>query len=346
MLRAIIVDDEKMPIEQLSRAVAAFDYIEIIDKVTRPLMAIEVIKEKKPDIVFLDIEMPQINGLEFAQNLLDIDVELEIIFVTAYNHYALEAFEVSAIGYLLKPIRKDKLEKVLERVLKIRGENIKDHISVQEDLSYSIQCLGRLDIIKHGEPLEITFRTAKAKELFAYYIHNRKRMISRDELLNMFWSDMSYERALANFNTTNYQLKRRILKSTEGRINIAYQSGYYRLVLESVVCDVDMIENQLFGNPLCFDQNQAMWLEVIERYGNTYFEGIDSVWVEDERYVLSQRYIIQLKKMIKHLYEMGDYIHCVEQCRRLIRKEEEDEEILQILSNALQCTDDTLLDEN
>lgn len=114
MLRTIIADDEPLAIERLSFLLSDIAGIEVVGTAVNGREASERIAELKPDIVFLDIQMPEQNGLRVAAGLPEGD-RPEIIFVTAFENYAADAFEVEAADYLLKPVRFDRLWQAIER---------------------------------------------------------------------------------------------------------------------------------------------------------------------------------------------------------------------------------------
>lgn len=114
-LKAIIIDDEQRARDVLNNLIARFcPQVEVIALCENVLKAVEVIKEQPPDIVFSDIEMPLYAGYELV-NFID-KINFEIIFVTAYDQYAVRAFEVAAIDYLLKPVEIDRLRQAVARV--------------------------------------------------------------------------------------------------------------------------------------------------------------------------------------------------------------------------------------
>lgn len=116
-LRAILIDDEEKALKSLQIKVNRFfPEIEIVATSQRPLEAIELIKTQKPELVFLDIEMPQLNGFDILQKFENPN--FEIIFVTAYNDYAIEAIQSCAIGYVVKPIDNDDLKTAIENAIK------------------------------------------------------------------------------------------------------------------------------------------------------------------------------------------------------------------------------------
>ncbi len=116
-LKVVIIDDEQNSIEALQWELKAFeDEIEIVGQTMSAKEGISIIKKQKPNIVFLDIEMPCMNGFEMLEKIDQID--FDIVFTTAYDQFALKAFEISAMDYLLKPVNYDDLNNVIEKVKK------------------------------------------------------------------------------------------------------------------------------------------------------------------------------------------------------------------------------------
>jgi len=122
MIRCIAVDDEKIILDELCAMIKQTE-IELVGAYQDPIEALESIKSLKPDAAFLDIEMPGLNGIELARNISGFDPEIQIVFVTAYEQYALKAFEVSAVHYLLKPLTQDKIIEAVNRVHRVLQMN-------------------------------------------------------------------------------------------------------------------------------------------------------------------------------------------------------------------------------
>ncbi len=114
-IRTILVDDEKLATQGLALRLEAFPDVEIIDTCSNGREAIRKIKTEKPDLVFLDIQMPGFDGFSVVKGVMEIDPPL-IVFVTAYEEHAIRAFEANAVNYLMKPVAEDKLADTIERV--------------------------------------------------------------------------------------------------------------------------------------------------------------------------------------------------------------------------------------
>lgn len=120
-MKALIIDDERLARKELFSLLADYPEIEIVGEAGNADEAFEQIMEKNPELLFLDIQMPGKNGFQLLEML---DAVPEVIFTTAYDEYALKAFEINALGYLLKPIRKDKLDEILKKVLRLHETKV------------------------------------------------------------------------------------------------------------------------------------------------------------------------------------------------------------------------------
>lgn len=114
-IRTILVDDEPLAIQGLELRLAAHEDVEIIDKCSNGREAIRSIKTHKPDLVFLDIQMPGFDGFSVVQGLMEVEPPL-FVFVTAYSDHAIRAFEAQAADYLMKPVEESRLADTLDRI--------------------------------------------------------------------------------------------------------------------------------------------------------------------------------------------------------------------------------------
>ena len=128
-LRIIIADDERPARSFLKTILQEFEQVEIVGEAENGAEAVELIKEKKPDLALLDLQMPEASGLEVVKLLRKNQLPL-VAFVTAYDEYAVQAFEVNAVDYLLKPIEKARLWETLERASeRLEKEELREHES-------------------------------------------------------------------------------------------------------------------------------------------------------------------------------------------------------------------------
>jgi two-component system LytT family response regulator len=127
MIRCLIVDDEEIARQHLVRLLTAYPDLEITGQASNGLEALEAISENQPDVVFLDVEMP---GLTAFDMLVQVSHPPLIVFATAYDKYAVNAFEANAIDYLLKPVEAARLAKAIERIRAALGKPREDYESL------------------------------------------------------------------------------------------------------------------------------------------------------------------------------------------------------------------------
>ncbi len=142
MLSAIVIDDELFAREELSELLEESGQISVVSQAANAIEGLRQINLHKPDVVFLDIQMPQITGIELI-GMLDPDTMPKVVFVTAYDQYAIQAFEDNAFDYLLKPVDTCRLEKTIKRLVKIdkREQQAKLDILAPQSLD-QVPCVG------------------------------------------------------------------------------------------------------------------------------------------------------------------------------------------------------------
>jgi len=269
MIRTIIIDDELPAISYLRNLLLRSGLVEIIGEFTKPSLAIEFARIKPIDVIFLDIEMPEMSGIEAADKLMDIQKELHIVFVTAFNSYAVEAFSLNALDYLVKPVT---YERAMESLNRFRGE----HQSVtRKNTGIEVTCFGRFAIYTDNQ--EIEFRTKKAEELFAFFIDQKGDFVSRSQVVDALWPDFEGDRARINFNTTLHYVKKAVGSAVPGPLFDAHR-GRYRIILDHVKADCLHMNatEHIIHNPKKTDR--SLILKAIESYTGGYLEANDYPW--------------------------------------------------------------------
>lgn len=115
-IKCILVDDERLALEEIQYLLQAIPDIEVIGQGRNGPEAIRLVQELEPDLMFLDVQMPGLNGFEVVEQLIKMDILPQVVFVTAFDQYAVKAFEINVVDYLLKPLEKNRLEKAIQRV--------------------------------------------------------------------------------------------------------------------------------------------------------------------------------------------------------------------------------------
>ncbi|MXP47861.1 response regulator [Altererythrobacter luteolus] len=122
-LRTLIVDDEPLAVERMQVICAKLKDLSVVGTANDGSAALRLIEALKPDLVLLDMTMPEIDGLSVARKLAEQDARPAVIFVTAHDHFAVEAFDLDAVDYVLKPVATDRLERAIDRAMTRRGES-------------------------------------------------------------------------------------------------------------------------------------------------------------------------------------------------------------------------------
>ncbi|UUZ90115.1 response regulator [Paenibacillus sp. P25] len=113
-MKVMLVDDERLALMQLDKMLKEFG-VDVLGSFMNPVEAVAEAGILQPDVVFLDIHMPELYGMEAAEAIQECCPSAEIVFITAYDEYAVKAFELNALDYLLKPLQRDRLERTIQR---------------------------------------------------------------------------------------------------------------------------------------------------------------------------------------------------------------------------------------
>lgn len=281
MIQAIIVDDEQPSLEKLEKQLIGSGRVRVAGKFSEPMQAVEFIKENKVDVAFLDIEMPDMNGIELANRILEVQDGIAVVFITAYHRYAVEAFHLNALDYLLKPVSADRLMETLQRLMDQSGVR-------SEPRRLRVSCFGKFRATA-GED-EIRFRTEKAEELLAFLIDQKGAFVNRNRIIDSLWEDFDADRAVIHFNTTLHYVKKALL--TIGiQVSIHYDRGSYRLDVGGLDCDYFEFcsfeeRKEPVGQKNIFGYEKAAAL-----YAGEYLSGCNYDWAVGKRLLLEEQFI-------------------------------------------------------
>ncbi|MGI6105937.1 MAG: response regulator [Raoultibacter sp.] len=191
-MNMIVVEDKEPVLYMVKKAVGEAAPEASVEGFKSAREALAYAKKNKVDVAFLDIEMPEMNGLVLAKHLKELWDKTNIVFVTGYSEYAIKAFSLPASGYLMKPIDASMVSAELERL----------RYPVEPDVSAAvhIKCFGSFAVLVDGKPLLISQR--RPKELLAYLVHKQGSGATTAEIAALFWGDRSYD------NTTRAHVRK------------------------------------------------------------------------------------------------------------------------------------------
>ena len=167
-MTCIIVDDEPLAVRQLAAYAERTPDLQLLDTFTDSIAAINAVKEQKPDLLFLDIQMPNINGMELARNL---PAQTRVVFTTAFKEYAFESYEVNALDFLLKPIRYTKFLESVEKARQWFGKEKEPETAVPALPSIFIRVDGELCNI----PVERITYVSGMKDYVIFYLDGERK---------------------------------------------------------------------------------------------------------------------------------------------------------------------------
>ena len=181
-MKILLVDDEELQLLRLENLCKKLIPDGELLCYTNPKKAYDDNINNKIDIAILDIEMPVINGISLAKKLKKINPVINIIFVTAYNNYALDAYGVHASGYILKPITENKLKEELNDL-----RHIPEITKTNNKKLIQVKCFGNFEVFMNGVPLK--FHRQTSKELFAYLVDREGASTNMNELNSILWQE-------------------------------------------------------------------------------------------------------------------------------------------------------------
>ena len=231
-MNVLAVDDERIQMEELEEAIKEAIPDAIVTSFRKPKEALNYVKEMKTkginmDLAFLDVEMGVMNGLELAKELKDIYDKTNIVFVTGYSQYAVDAFSVPACDYIMKPVSKDGVLKAMER---LRNPIVKNNKRLR------VQCFGNFDVFVDNKPLR--FPRSKSKEVFAYLVSKNGARCNINEIIAIIWEDRNdteslksqFRQIVADLNQT--------LKTAGFHDVLIKEHGYLAVAPDKFSCDM------------------------------------------------------------------------------------------------------------
>lgn len=295
MLTAILVDDEYYALEGLKTDLEELGGIKVIGMYEEGKSALENISKLRPDIVFLDIDMPEMNGLELFEEILEESPRTHIVFVTAYNEYAVEAFELNAADYIVKPVRKERLKKAIYRLQK----KCNQYNQPVEPKSISIECFGHLSIKIDGNEKEISWRTKKVEELVAYLACEEGKFIAKEKIAEILWPELDIKRSKSNFYLAYHYLKKQAQQFGDS-IPLESGRGKIRLKVEEVELDIILFKEETTALKKIAGDNIERAEKAIQLYKGMLLEDHYYEWSMEYKQYYDILYRDLLKKIIEY----------------------------------------------
>lgn len=321
-MKAIIIDDEIPVLMIMKRIISEVPGVEVVGVFQSTSEAYGFIKENKVDIVFSDIKMPDHSGLELARKIIPENEDIELVFMTSYSDYALEAFDVQASDYILKPVSRERLELTVKKIMK--RKNLLTSGSANP-AKLSIHCLGGMDLLTDtGEKIHLS--TAKSIELLAYLVFHRGRFVSKWRIMDDLFQELPPYNAETYLNTSTYRL-RKALEPFGLKDIVITANESYALNTKDIQIDFIQFEKQVKAFSTINPINLNAAVETEERYTGELFGDIEYEWSLVERERIFNLYRDFAIKLAEALIKLDELELAAQVLRRLQHKDELDEEV-------------------
>jgi len=299
MLTALIVDDEDLSLKRLKRLLLESGEFGECHTFLNPSEALKFARTNSIDIAFLDISMPKIDGMTLSGKLRELDDSIQLVFVTGSGDYAVQAFDISALDYLLKPVTTERLNRTLDKIGRSRHGAPTLHV----------QLLNGLKIYDRGrQETPIKLRSPKTVELFAFLVC--KRTVSREEIVETLWSDLETEKALKNLNSTLYYIRQaidadkieKVIHTSRSEIRIE-ENGFY--------CDLYEFERLLKEIRSVPERADKLLKQAEALYTGDLLKGKMFDWAIPLRRRLEKMYIEQLEAACRRRLANNRSLDCL-----------------------------------
>ncbi|MBP3040222.1 response regulator [Bacillaceae bacterium Marseille-Q3522] len=319
-MKVILVDDEQLALDLLERQLVKMKHIEVVGKYVDPIFAKEkILQEENVDVIFLDINLPEINGIELAEQLVEKKPDITIVFVTAYNEYAVKAFELNALDYVVKPVRFDRLSKTITR--------IQEHLQFSEKRPKQTEKKICMNICKQVtiEDATIHWRTTKAQELFLYLLQNRGLLVRKSTLTDLLWPEFPPDKVYSQLYTTIYHV-RKTLGQFGKHFHIKNTTEGYILNINNLILDVEEWEKRIQAAPPIGAKTMDLYHKIMSLYTGDYLQEYDYWWAESERQRLKRIWLHTSFQIADWYYKEGDMEMAISWYTKICNKQPEAEE--------------------
>ncbi|QNK89164.1 response regulator [Sporosarcina sp. resist] len=274
-MRVLLIDDEELALKVNEKMLSEVENVEVVGKFTDPYLALKEMETLQTDVVFLDMEMTELHGLEVAEMIMSEHHHIEILFVTAYPQYAVEAFDVNAIDYLLKPINKVRLKKAIKKT-----QEKLDLYNSSKEIAFSYaHTMGSFYLLDTKQNI-VKWRTKKVKELLLYLGHHRGYPVHKSIVVEQLWPEADAEKAFTLLHSTVYQL-RKTLKESGIENSVQFINDHYALnvFVQSDYADLE----QLIKSK---EMNTSIVEQVLTLYQGDFLEEEEYNWsIQSQRYL-------------------------------------------------------------
>lgn len=318
----IFIDDDPDIINLLNAYLKNYQELEVKGKFTNPLQALEWLEEKasEVDAVFLDLIMPEMHGLDVAEKIQSLSHDIKIVFITAHSDYAVQAFELNSLDYLLKPVTRERLKKSVDRLMLLPPKKtIKDGSFPKVYIQFFDEF--NIFIIEGSQKKALDWSTQKTKETCAYLAHNYIRWVKREEVISAIWPEQDYEKSRVNLYSRVYNIKQ-LFQDAGLKGLIKSSKNGYKLELPPEIeweSDLGIIENLINQEKEITEENIGEFEKGLKLLTGSYMEKDYYSWTTEKQQQIDMEIVKLLHKMADYNLEKGDVAKQEEVFRKAIK---------------------------
>ncbi len=327
-MKVILVDDEKSMLLIMKKMIFKIPETEIIGAFQSSSEAYRFIKENRVDIAFIDIKMPEEGGLDLARRIMSDFQIIDIVFLTSHKEYALDAFGVHAMDYIMKPVSQERLEHTIKRSRE-RGIIALPYSYGTTPVKLSVHCLGGLHI-RGVEGASVKVNSSKSLELLAYLLLNKGEFVSKWRIMEDIFSEMSPHNAETYLNTTIYKL-RKALGQHEMKEAVISESEGYRIDVKDIYIDFIDFDRRVKALSIINESNVEDAIKTEKIFLGQLFGDKGYQWSLADIERLSEVYWDFAKKLGSYLLKNNRLDIALQILRRMTRENELDEDVNCIL---------------
>ncbi|KMK78001.1 response regulator [Alkalihalobacillus pseudalcaliphilus] len=307
-MNIVLFDDEPLALDYLEHQLKMIQDVHIVGKYTTFESDNLYSQIAEADVIFSDIEMVHVNGFDIAKALAKQTRHIPIVFVTGYEKYAVKAFDIDALDYLLKPVTLKRLTKTIDKIESYYAA--RQHVQMPHE-SLTIHVLGEFSFqLGSQAPEVINWRTNSACQLFLYLLQQHNEVVSKDYLLELLFPHLDLNKAKSQLYATIYQV-RQAISPYKAFLHIRNIQNGYILQIKHTIIDKISWQLELENAPLISFDTIKKHEEIAAKYKGSYLNQMDYLWADQERLHLENKWLDHCSIIAtfykEHQHERAEY---------------------------------------
>ncbi|SFM28990.1 Two-component response regulator, SAPR family, consists of REC, wHTH and BTAD domains [Paenibacillus sp. 1_12] len=331
-MKVLLVDDEPAMLLAMKRLLSKMEGVELVGSFQNAVEVLEFVREREVDLAFLDIQIAADDGLELAHSLRLLRPDLDIVFTTSHAEYAIQAYDVYPLDYMVKPISRRRLAETITRASGRRSVSSSDVGGLTHN-RLTVRGMGCFEA-SSKQAGAVKWISKKSMELLAYLLVKRGRNAAKIRILEDIFPDMPHKNAETYLNTAVYQLRKALTMHGFKAIVISSQEQY-RLDLDQADVDFIQFEQGIEELSEINSANEAMAIDLEKQFTGELFEDKSFGWVTVERERLAIMYDSFAKRLASWLLAQQRYREAAHIARKMVSRNEFEEESNLLLLNIL-----------